>query len=72
MQPKTNYITIAMNNSLLKHQHRDTIDHGKTIYYIIHHVCQEITEGDDKELLQMLMKMMKMVLMPSPEGGGVY
>ena len=51
MQPTTNYITITMNNSLLKHQHRDTIDHGKTIYYIIHHVCQEIIEGDDEELL---------------------
>jgi hypothetical protein len=26
MQPTTNYIAIAKNKSLLKHQHRDTID----------------------------------------------
>jgi hypothetical protein len=46
MQATKNYISIAKNKSILKHQHRDTIDHGKIIYWLVHHFCQEITVGD--------------------------
>jgi hypothetical protein len=50
MQPSTNYFTIAINNSLLKQRHGDTIDQGKIINCIIHHVCQEITVGIWRDL----------------------
>jgi hypothetical protein len=36
MQPTTNYFTTAINKSLLKHRHRNTIDHGKQ--YIASHI----------------------------------
>ena len=44
----TNYLTIAMNKSLLKQGHRDTKNHGEMIDCITHHVCQEIqgVDGD--------------------------
>jgi hypothetical protein len=51
MQPTTNYYTIVINKSLLKQRHGDTIDHGKAIDCITHHVCQEIIRGDDGEVL---------------------
>jgi hypothetical protein len=47
MKPTTNFIPISVNNSLLKHQHRDTIDHRKTIYCIIHHVAKRLQVVDE-------------------------
>jgi hypothetical protein len=41
----TKNFTIVNNKLLLKQGHRNTIDHGKQVYCIIHHVCQEITMG---------------------------
>ena len=43
----TNYLTIAMNKSLLKQGHRDTKNHGEMIDCITHHVCQEIQGVDE-------------------------
>ena len=43
----TNYLTIAMNKSLLKQRHRDTKNHGEMIDCITHHVCQEIQGVDE-------------------------
>ena len=64
----TNYLTIAMNKSLLKQRHRDTKNHGEMIDCITHHVCQEI-QGVDEMVMMMLMKVLMMVLMmPLPEG----
>ena len=68
----TNYLTIAMNKSLLKQRHRDTKNHGEMIDCITHHVCQEI-QGVDEMVLMMLMKVLMLVLMmPLPEGGRVH
>ena len=63
-----NYLTIAMNKSLLKQRHRYTKNHGEMIDCITHHVCQEI-QGVDEMVLMMLMKVLMLVLMmPLPEG----
>ena len=64
----TNYLTIAMNKSLLKQRHRDTKNHGEMIGCITRHVCQEI-QGVDEMVMMMLMKVL---MMPLPEGGGVH
>jgi hypothetical protein len=58
MQPTTSYFTIAIDKSLLKHRHRDTIDHGKLIDCITHHVCQEIKRSRWRILLEVLMTTM--------------
>jgi hypothetical protein len=55
--------------SLLKHRHRDTRDHAKTIDCITHHVFQYITRGRWRMLLEVLMKMLVMTM---PLGGGVH
>ena len=46
-----NYLTIAMNTSLLKQGHKDTKNHGEMIDCITHYVCQEIqgVDGDGAE-----------------------
>ena len=57
----TNYLTIAMNKSLLKQRHRDIKNHGEMIDCITHHVCQEI-QGVDEMVLMMLTKVLMMLL----------